>query len=67
MVVHFLIFCPAHAKHRCTLNNKLKWKARNLLTLLAEPNGIKPLPAFAHVTRRFQETFGNLNPPADKC
>jgi ribonuclease HI len=65
-VTHFLIFCRAHAKHRNTLNDKLKWKARNLSTLLAEPIGIKPLLAFTHATKRFQETFGNLNPPADK-
>ena len=65
-IAHYLIFCPAHARHRRLLNDKLKWKARNLTTLLAEPKGIKPLLTFAHATRRFQETFGNLNPPDDK-
>lgn len=65
-IVHYLLFCPAYTRCWMKLNNKLKQKARDLSTLLADPYGIKPLLIYAHAAGWLEGSFGNLNPPSNK-
>ena len=48
------------------LNDKLKWKARGLSTLLVNLYGIKALLTYAHAAGWLEDSFGNLNPPSSK-
>ena len=66
MLMHFIQFCPVYAAQCNTLHNKLKWKARDIASLLNDPKCIKLFLLFAHTSGRFTKTFGNLHPPANK-
>lgn len=60
---HFLIFCPAHEKHRRPLRYEFKRDAKNLAVLLNSRDALKPLFRFIHQTGRFHEAFGGLELP----
>lgn len=62
-VAHFLIFCPAHERHRRPLQYEFKRDAKNLAVLLNSKDVLKPLFRFIHKTGRFHEAFGGLELP----
>ena len=65
-IVCRLLLCPAYTRRRVKLNDKLKWKARGLSTLLVNLYGIKALLTYAHAAGWLEDSFGNLNPPSSK-
>jgi len=64
-VHHFLIVCPAYARQRHELQNKIGPRASDLKNLLNDRKCIKPLFRFIANTRRLEQTFGDVTPPSD--
>ena len=60
---HFLLTCPAHGLHQCTLFYELRRGSRSLTTLLSHPKAIKHLFKYIARTGHFKATLGDLNIP----
>jgi hypothetical protein len=64
-VHHFLLACPKYARHRLALQHEIGPQASHLKNLLNNQKCIKPLLRFIASTRRLEQTFGDVTPPAD--
>ncbi|KAG2157033.1 hypothetical protein DEU56DRAFT_717059, partial [Suillus clintonianus] len=63
---HFLIACPAYARHRIVLVDEIGTRAHELKYLLNHPDCIKPTLKFIAKTRRLETIFGDVTPPPDE-
>jgi len=64
-VHHFLINCPAYARERHALRNEIRPNILHLRNLLNHRKCIKPTLRFIASTRRLEQPFGDVTPPAD--
>ena len=60
-VLHLLLLCPAYERHQQILRYSLKRDGLDLCNLLSKRSSLKPLFKFLASTRRFSETYGNIN------
>ncbi|KAG2343932.1 hypothetical protein BDR05DRAFT_883168, partial [Suillus weaverae] len=64
-VHHFLLTCPQYTRQQLTLQNEIGPQANHLKNLLSNRKCIKPLLRFIVSTRRLEQNFGDVTPPAD--
>lgn len=59
-VMHYLVDCPAYENLRIALTDALGRAARSVAVLLGRAYAIEPLFKFIAGTRRFEESYGDL-------
>jgi ribonuclease HI len=62
-VLHFLALCPAYEEFRGPLKRKLRGRATELRSLIANPNVFPLLLRFIAATKRFERTYGEFRVP----
>ncbi|KAG2043248.1 hypothetical protein BDR03DRAFT_851411, partial [Suillus americanus] len=65
-VHHFLLSCPAYARHRAIMKAELGTCAQRLSGLLNDGKSIKAVLKYIACTQRLASTFGDVSPPAQK-
>src|ERR1700678_2681879 len=63
-VTHFLKYCPAHSDARKELLKAIGRLTNLDTSTLSNPKFHRSILKFLHSSKRFQDTHGNLNPPA---
>jgi hypothetical protein len=65
-VHHFLLSCPAYARHRAIMKAELGTHAQHLSGLLNDGKSVKAVLKYITRTQRLASTFGDVSPPAQK-
>lgn len=62
-VMHYLLMCPEHERHRRPIFSKFGTDAKSIRFLLSEPKALKLLLRYINATARFKTAFGDLVAP----